>query len=83
MRKGFEKGRCLLCNEDEDTIHISLKCLETRKWRVQFLSSKWLVLNEETAYKKIKNCTNAVELRNTGIYLYKIRCKWENKIRNL
>jgi hypothetical protein len=31
MRKGFEKGRCPLCSEDEDAIHILLKCSETRK----------------------------------------------------
>jgi hypothetical protein len=40
MRKGFEKGRCPLCSEDEDSIHILLKCSETRKWREQFLSRK-------------------------------------------
>jgi hypothetical protein len=47
------------------------------------LSIKWFVVNEELAYKKIINCTNAVELRNIGNYLYKTRRKWENKIRNL
>jgi hypothetical protein len=79
MRKGFEKGRCPLCSEDEDAIHISLKCSETRKWREQFLSRKWLRLNEWIAYNKIINCTNIIELRNIGIYLYKIKCKWEKK----
>jgi hypothetical protein len=83
MRKGFEKGRCPLCSEDEDAIHILLKRLETRNWRDQFLSRKWLKLNEGLAYKKIINCTNIIELKNIGIYLYKIKCKWENKIRNL
>jgi hypothetical protein len=53
MRKGFEKGRCPLCSEDEDATHILLKCLETRKWTEQFLSRKWLMLNEWIAYKKI------------------------------
>jgi hypothetical protein len=33
MRKGFGKGRCPLCSEDEDAIHILLKCSEMRKWR--------------------------------------------------
>jgi hypothetical protein len=28
-------------------------------------------------------CTGFVELGNVGIYLYEIRCNWENKIRNL
>jgi hypothetical protein len=46
------------------------------------LSRKWLIVNEELAYKKI-SCLNAAELRNTGIYLYKIRYKLEKKITNL
>jgi hypothetical protein len=33
MRKGFEKGICPLCSEEEDPLHILLKCSETRKWR--------------------------------------------------
>jgi hypothetical protein len=48
----------------------------------QLLSRKWLFVNEELSYKKIINCTNAVELGNIGNDLYKIRCIWENKIRN-
>jgi hypothetical protein len=58
-----------------------LKCSETRKRREQFFSIKWLVRNDEVAYKRLLiNCTNVVELRDIGKYLYKIRCKWENKI---
>jgi hypothetical protein len=53
MRKGFEKRRCPLCSEDEDAIHILLKYSETRKLRGQFLSRKWLRLNEWIVYKKI------------------------------
>jgi hypothetical protein len=83
MRKGFKKGRCPLCSEEEDPIHILLKCSETRKWREQFLSIKWLSLNEWIVFKKIINCNNSIELRNIGSYLYKIKCKLENKIRNL
>jgi hypothetical protein len=37
--------------------------------------------NEEVAYKIIINCTNTVELRNLDRYLYKIKCKWENRIK--
>jgi hypothetical protein len=83
MRKGFERGSCPLCSEDEDTVHILLKCSETRKWREQFLSRKWLRVKEWIVYKKIINCTNIIELRTIGSYLYKMKCKWENKIRNL
>jgi hypothetical protein len=56
---------------------------ERRKWAEQLLRRTWLIVNEEIAYKRIINCTNAVDLVNTGNYLYKIRCKWENKVRNL
>jgi hypothetical protein len=83
IRKGSEKGRCPVCSEDKDAIHILLKCSETIKRREQFLSRKWLMLNEWTVFKKIINCTNSIELRNIGIHLCKIKCKWENKIRNL
>jgi hypothetical protein len=75
MRKGFEEGRCSLCSENEDAIHILLKCSETRKWREQFLSRKWLKFNEWIVYKKIINCTNIIELTNILSYQYKIKCK--------
>jgi hypothetical protein len=42
-------------------VHILLKCLETGKWREQFLGRKWHIINEEEANNKIINCTNAVE----------------------
>jgi hypothetical protein len=69
MRKRFKKERCPLCSEEEDPIHILLKCSETRKWRKQFLSRKWLRLNELIVLKKIINCNNSIELRNIGSYL--------------
>jgi hypothetical protein len=83
MRKGSEKGRCPLYSEEEATIYILLKCSETRKWREQFLSRKWLRFNEWIVFKKVINCNNSIELRNIRSYLYKIKCKWENRIRNL
>jgi hypothetical protein len=83
VRKGSKKGRCPLCSKEEDSIHILLKCSETRKWREQFLSRKWFSRNEWIVFKKIINCNNSIELRNIGSYLYKIKLKWENKIRNL
>jgi hypothetical protein len=69
-----------MCSEEEDALNILLKCSETRKWR-KIVLSKWLSVNEKVAYEGIINCTNAVELRNIEIYLYKIRCKWDNKIK--
>jgi hypothetical protein len=44
---------------------------------------KWLLINEKEAYKRIINCTNAVEWRNIRKYLYKIRCKWDNNTSNM
>jgi hypothetical protein len=64
-------------------MHILLKCSKTRKWREQFLGRKWLTVNEEVAYKRIINLTNAVELRSIGKYLYKIRCNYENEISSI
>jgi hypothetical protein len=59
---------------------IQLKCSETKKWIEQFSSSEWFNINKDVAYKWIINCTNAAEWRNVGKYLYKIRCKWKNKL---
>jgi hypothetical protein len=64
-------------------IHILLKCSETRRLREHLLSRKWQRINEELAYKIIINSTNTIELRNLGRYLYKIKCKWENGIKEL
>lgn len=63
MRKEFEKGRCPVCSEDVDVVHTILKCSEMRKWREKHLSREWLFVNEEIAYKKIKDCATAVELK--------------------
>jgi hypothetical protein len=83
MRKGLVIGTCPLCNGEEDTVHILLKCPETRRLREHLLSRKWQVINEELAYKEIINCTNTVKLRNLGRYLCRIKCKWENIIKEL
>jgi hypothetical protein len=83
VRKGLEIGRCPLRNGEEGAIYILLKCPETRRMREHLLSRKWQIINEELAYKKINICTNTVELRNLGRYLYKIKCKWENRIQQL
>jgi hypothetical protein len=83
MRKGLEIRRCPLYNGEENAVHVLLKCPETRRLREHLLDRKWQIINEELAYKKIINCTNTVELRNLGRYLYKIKCKGENRIKEL
>jgi hypothetical protein len=73
-----------LCNGEEEAVHILLKCPETRRLREHLLSRKWQIINEELAYKKNINCTNnTLELRHVGRYLHKIKCKWENRIKEL
>jgi hypothetical protein len=48
-----------------------------------FFVENGLGLTKGIAYNKIITCTNIIDLRNIGSYLYKIKCKWENTIRNL
>jgi hypothetical protein len=83
IRKGLDIGRCPLCNGEEYVVHILLKCPETRRLREHLLSRKLQIIIEKLAYKKIFTCNNTVELRNLGRYLYKIKCKWENGIKEL
>jgi hypothetical protein len=51
IRKGSEIGRCPLCNEEEDGVHILLKHPETRRLREHLLSRKLKIIKEELAYK--------------------------------
>jgi hypothetical protein len=74
IRKGYEKGRCLVCREEGGILHILLKCSKTNL-REQFLSRKCLVFNEHIAYKRIINCNNAVDLPNIGKHLYEINLR--------
>jgi hypothetical protein len=56
--------------------------LRNKEFDEQLLCRKWLIVNEEIPYKRIIPCSNGVELRNTGKYLHKIRCKRDSKISN-
>lgn len=40
LRSGVGGGRGPLCQVEENTIHIQLKCLEMQRWREQFLEGK-------------------------------------------
>ena len=55
-RKGREKDTWPLCQEEENMIHIFLKCKETQIWTDKFLNAKLLCIKEEIAYKKIISC---------------------------
>jgi hypothetical protein len=38
-------------------------------------------MNEELAYKKIISCINVNRMKARGKYLFKTKCKGENKVR--
>jgi hypothetical protein len=60
----------------KDTLYIERKKLCTYTYTIimfgneemekKYLGRKWLIINEEVAYKRIINCANAAELRNIG-----------------
>jgi hypothetical protein len=56
IRNGFRNGRCPIYSEDEDAVHILLKCLEMRMWGEQFLNRSWPFLNEWIVYRNNKLC---------------------------
>jgi hypothetical protein len=58
-----------------------LKCRESKKWREEWANSNWQNINEDLVYKKIICCTNVNGIKLLGKYLFKVKCKWENKVR--
>jgi hypothetical protein len=54
--------------------------LDTWKNREQFLIRKWPLDKEEVSYRRVINCTNAVELRCIGKYWYKVRLNGRIKL---
>jgi hypothetical protein len=80
IRRGLEKGRCPLCWGEKDVKHILLKCKESRKWREEWVNSNWPNIIEDLLYKKIICCTNVNKIKLLGRYLFKVKCKWENKV---
>jgi hypothetical protein len=64
-RRGFEKGRCPLCWEEEDAKHILLGCKESKKWREEWANSSWPDINEDLVYKYyLLGCNTAQWLQN-------------------
>ena len=60
-----------------------LSCLETAKWRTEFLNNKWWNMNEVVAYKKMLSCINKVQAISLGVYLDTVKYKWFNKIKDI
>jgi hypothetical protein len=44
---------CVLRAAEESKSYLFLKCLETRRWREEFLKIKWPEVIEEIAIRKI------------------------------
>jgi hypothetical protein len=80
-RKGTEKGTCRLCLGEEDSKHILLECPEKEKKRN--VVKQWLDTNEEVVYRIMLSCTNKVILKNMGVFLYRVQCKWERKVKEI
>lgn len=51
-----------MCDEDENVIHILLKCKETQRWREKFLNDKYIYEKKEITRKQI-NCNNIAKLK--------------------
>jgi hypothetical protein len=45
-----------------------------------FNNGKCLNTNEETAHKRVINCTKIKELTNLGKLLRKLKCEWEKQV---
>jgi hypothetical protein len=69
-----------VCDEDENVIHILLKCKETQRWREKFLNDKYIYEKKEITRKQI-NCNNIAKLKKKGKFGYKLKLKWENEVK--
>lgn len=72
MRRGLEGKTVPFVDRKECYSNIS-----------EFLNHKWLSINEEFVYRGLMKCLKITDFRSLGKFLYNIRYKWENKIRNL
>jgi hypothetical protein len=75
------EGALYVWGREEDAKHMLLKCSEMKKWREECVNSNWLNINEDLAYRKIISCRDVNKIKSLGKYLFKIKCKWENKVR--
>jgi len=82
IRGGVFKGRYPLCNEEKNEIQILLKCKEIQIVRTIF-NDKCLCIKEEMLPQKIINCNKITELTNLDECLYKLKCRWENGLKEL
>jgi hypothetical protein len=65
----------------EDEKHILLQCKESEKWRGTWSKNNWWNMNEILVYKKIIACVDVNRIKSLGNYLFKVKCKWEQKVK--
>ena len=79
IKRNPDKGKCNLCLGEEDIKPLLLNCLETKKWRMKFLTKQFLSMNKEVAYRKRVRCLNKDQIRNLGRYLDRVQYRRFNK----
>jgi hypothetical protein len=67
-----EAFRCIGGMTKPNIRGILLKSCETKRWRQEFVYSKWLGMNEDAAYMEVLTRTNVIEIKNIGEYLFSI-----------
>jgi hypothetical protein len=77
-----ELGTYPLCSGEEDTKHIFLDCPETNDWRMGMLCKRRLDINVKMAYRKVLICPKMM-VKSTGKCLFRVKCKWEGKVKKL
>ena len=59
-------------------LHAGLRHQETQKLWENFLGNSLLRENEMTTFKKLVRCSKTTGPKQSVIFLYKVRCKWEH-----
>jgi hypothetical protein len=58
MRGKTEKGKCPMCGEEDDPVHITLKCSENKFWSEVYIKNEWGHLLTALLMMKIANIRN-------------------------
>jgi hypothetical protein len=80
--RGVGKGSCPLSLCMEHVKHIfELPC--NQKMVNAIYCKRWFSMNGEIVYRNISNRSNKARVRNLGRYLVKVKCKWQNKVKEM
>jgi hypothetical protein len=82
MTTSAEKGRHLLCKQEESEIHMLLICKKTEWWRQKLFKS--LNSSKEILYKKITRCVKSTKLETKANFFTQDEIKdWKTKWQKL